>query len=160
MEMSNCGELGWVSDRENGYRYEPCHPETNHPWPPIPDTLLDLWRELTSTEQKNSKAMPEACLINIYDARARMGLHRDDDENEANAPILSISLGDSAWFRIGGLKRGDPTTRLILKSGDIITMSGPARFIYHGIDRILPETSGLIPGGGRINLTLRRVTPY
>jgi len=154
VQMSNCGDLGWVSDKEQGYRYEPTHPETGEPWPSIPDQLLKLWIQLT-----DYNSPPEACLINHYIDKARMGLHTDDDENEPNAPILSLSLGDDAWFRIGGLKRNDPTTRLKLKSGDIICLSGPARFIYHGIDRILPGTSSLVKNGGRINLTLRRVNP-
>lgn len=152
--MSNCGPLGWLSDKIGGYRYEPNHPNTSEPWPPIPDILIKQWTQLTGCSFP-----PQACLINYYNKSARMGLHRDDDENEPDAPILSISLGDSAWFRIGGLKRKDPTSRILLKSGDIISMSGPARFIYHGIDRILPDTSSVIKNGGRINLTLRRVNP-
>ena len=154
VQMTNCGSLGWVSDKNHGYRYEPRHPVTGIVWPPIPETLIKLWHQ-----QTKCSAPPEACLINYYSRFAKMGLHTDDDENEPTAPIFSLSLGDTAWFRIGGLKRTDPTSRIKLKSGDVIIMSGPARFIHHGIDRILPATSSLIPDGGRINLTMRRVNP-
>ena len=153
VRMSNCGELGWVSDKDLGYRYQPHHPRTGEPWPPMPTILTRLWRSLT-----DYPAEPEACLVNYYSKGTRMGLHRDDDEEDMGAPIMSISLGDNAWFRFGGLTRSAPTSRIMLRSGDILTMSGPARLIYHGVDRILPGTSTLLEQGGRINLTLRRVT--
>jgi alkylated DNA repair protein (DNA oxidative demethylase) len=151
--MTNCGPLGWFSDKERGYRYESRHPHTRRPWPPMPDILLRLWHEVTAYP-----AMPEACLVNHYSGKARMGLHRDEDEGDFCAPIVSVSLGDSAVFRIGGLKRRDPTVSFPLNSGDVLVMGGPSRLIYHGIDRILPGSSSLLPEGGRINLTLRRVT--
>jgi alkylated DNA repair protein (DNA oxidative demethylase) len=154
VRMTNFGPLGWVSDAVNGYRYEPVHPVTGKPWPPIPDRLLDLWTETTAYG-----APPEACLVNYYGVGARMGLHRDQDEAAADAPVLSVSLGDSAYFRFGAEERGGKTRRLKLGSGDVLTFGGPARFMFHGIDRVLPATSTLVPGGGRINLTLRRVTP-
>jgi alkylated DNA repair protein (DNA oxidative demethylase) len=150
VRMTNFGPLGWVSDADKGYRYEPLHPVTGEPWPPIPDRLLRLWGETT-----HYGAPPEACLVNFYDAHARMGLHQDKDE-AADAPVLSVSLGDRAHFRLGSSRTG--TSRLKLNSGDVLMFGGPARLIYHGIDRILPGTSTLVPGGGRINLTLRRVT--
>jgi alkylated DNA repair protein (DNA oxidative demethylase) len=150
VRMTNFGPLGWVSDADKGYRYEPLHPVTGEPWPPIPDRLLRLWGETT-----HYGAPPEACLVNFYDAHARMGLHQDKDE-AADAPVLSVSLGDRAHFRLGSSRPG--TSRLKLNSGDVLMFGGPARLIYHGIDRILPGTSTLVPGGGRINLTLRRVT--
>lgn len=153
VKMSNCGALGWVSDQEGGYRYQPVHPETCQPWPPMPEPLLRLWRELAGFD-----GPPEACLINFYPAGARMGSHRDADEDEPHAPVLSVSLGDDAVFHVGGLKRSDPKMRMTLRSGDVCVLGGPSRFAYHGIDRILSGTSNLIPGGGRINLTLRRVT--
>lgn len=153
VRMTNCGWLGWVSDREGGYRYQSVHPETGMPWPPMPDILLGLWRSHTGFE-----AAPEACLINFYGAGTKMGSHRDADENEPRAPVLSVSLGDDAVFHVGGPKRGDPKTRVVLKSGDVAVLGGPSRFAYHGIDKVVPGTSDLIPGGGRINLTLRRVT--
>ena len=151
--MTNCGALGWFSDKEGGYRYENRHPYNGHPWPPMPDALLQLWHAVTTYA-----ADPEACLINYYRENARMGLHRDEDEADFSAPIVSVSLGDSAVFRIGGMKRRDPTQSFPLTSGDVLVMGGPSRLIYHGIDRVLPGSSDLLPEGGRINLTLRRVT--
>lgn len=149
--MTNCGPLGWVSDK-NGYRYQPQHPETGANWPPIPARLLEIWAELTGFGKP-----PEACLVNYYAADARMGMHRDEDEKDFTAPILSLSLGDSAIFKLGGLKRGGPAQSVKLNSGDALIMSGPARLLYHGISRILGSTSSLLPEGGRINLTLRHV---
>jgi alkylated DNA repair protein (DNA oxidative demethylase) len=155
VKMSNCGPLGWVSDKEGGYRYQALHPETGATWPPMPAVLIDLWRA-----HAGFQGLPEACLINHYPAGARMGSHRDADENEPRAPVLSVSLGDDAVFHVGGPKRGDAKVRVTLRSGDVCLLGGPSRFAYHGIDRIRPDTSDLVPGGGRINLTLRRVTRF
>ena len=130
------------------------HPDTGLPWPPIPQSLLAAWAELAPDAPP-----PEACLINYYDAKARMGLHQDRDEQALTAPVVSLSLGESALFRIGGLTRNAPTRSLRLESGDALTFGGPARLIFHGVDRIIPGGSTLLPNGGRINLTLRRVTP-
>ena len=152
VRMSNCGELGWISD-EAGYRYERVHPETGSAWPPIPRVLLDAWQDLAGYPHP-----PEACLINFYGPTAKMGLHQDRDEQDFSAPVLSLSLGDACVFRIGGLRRTDPTRSIELKSGDALLLAGDARLAFHGVDRILPGTSTLLPGGGRINLTLRRVT--
>lgn len=152
VRMTNCGALGWVSD-EAGYRYQPTHPETGAPWPAMPAALLEAWRELASHPHP-----PEACLINHYTAGARMGLHQDRDEEDFTAPVLSLSLGDTAIFRIGGPIRGDRTLSLKLASGDALVFGGPARLAHHGIDRILAGSSGLLAQVGRINLTLRRVT--
>ena len=151
VRMTNFGPLGWVSDAAKGYRYELLHPLTAEPWPAIPDRLLRLWDETTGYG-----APPEACLVNFYDAGARMGLHQDKDEPAVDAPVLSVSLGDSAFFRLGSTRSG--TSRVKLNSGDVLMFGGPARLMYHGVDRILPGTSTLVPGGGRVNLTLRRVT--
>lgn len=157
VRMTNCGPLGWMTDREGGYRYQATHPLTGQAWPPIPESLLALWRAVTDYPTD-----PEACLVNHYDAEARLGLHRDADEEDAAAPVLSVSLGDRALFRIGGRKRGDPTQSLTLSSGDVVVLAGAARHAFHGIDRIHPGTSRLLAGtpvgGGRLNLTLRRVT--
>lgn len=153
VEETNFGPLGWVSDA-NGYRYAPRHPYTDEVWPTIPLALLDLWDETT-----RYRAPPECCLVNLYRDGARMGLHQDKDEQAADAPVLSVSLGDEALFRIGGTSRRGPTKSFRLRSGDVLTFGGPARLAYHGIDRVLAGTSGLVPGGGRVNLTLRRVTP-
>lgn len=154
VEMTNLGALGWVTDREKGYRYEAAHPVTGRPWPPIPERLLAMWSELTAY-----KALPEACLVNLYRGAARMGLHRDADEAARDAPVLSLTLGDAGLFRFGGSARKGPTQSLKLASGDALVFGGPARLMYHGIDRILAGSSSLVPGGGRINLTLRRVNP-
>ena len=153
VRMSNCGPLGWVSD-ETGYRYQPIHPDTGRPWPPIPKSLLAAWAKLAP-----GAAPPEACLINVYDSKARLGLHQDRGERELSAPIVSLSLGDPALFRIGGLTRDAPTRSFRLESGDALTFGGPARLVFHGVDRIVRGGSTLLPDGGRINLTLRRVTP-
>jgi DNA oxidative demethylase len=153
VRMTNFGTLGWVSDAAKGYRYEAVHPVTGKPWPVIPDSLLSLWGEVAGYG-----APPEACLVNFYRGSARMGLHRDQDEAALDAPVLSISLGDSAYFRFGTAEGTGGTHRLKLDSGDVLVFGGPARLMRHGIDRILTGTSSLIPGGGRINLTLRRVT--
>jgi alkylated DNA repair protein (DNA oxidative demethylase) len=152
VRMSNCGPLGWVSD-ESGYRYQATHPDTGDPWPPMPRSLLGLWRELAGYGDP-----PEACLINFYDPGAKMGLHQDRDEADFNAPVISISLGDSCLFRLGGDKRSQPTQSIRLSSGDVVVLGGAARLAFHGVDRIYPGTSRLLPEGGRTNLTLRRVT--
>lgn len=148
--MSAFGPLGWTSDKA-GYRYADRHPGTGAPWPAMPPALLDLWAALGDPQTP-----PDSCLINLYRGEARMGLHQDRDEADPRFPVLSISLGDTAVFRIGGTSRKDPTKSLRLASGDVCRLSGPARLAFHGVDRILPGSSGLVPGGGRINLTLRR----
>ena len=157
VQMSNAGSLGWVSDRLAGYRYQPHHPQTGAPWPAIPQSLLALWQQHCRWPDP-----PEACLINLYTADARMGLHVDADEEALAAPVLSVSLGSTALFRVGGPQRQDPTVSLPLRSGDVLVLGGPARACHHGIDRIRPGTSQLVsrllPGVERINLTLRRVT--
>jgi len=153
VRMANCGPLGWVTDAERGYRYQAHHPETGEPWPPIPDILLNAWKALAGYPHP-----PEACLINFYGPDAKMGLHQDRDEADFAAPVVSLSLGDTCLFRIGGTQRKDPTRALRLASGDAAVLAGSARLAFHGVDRILPGTSTLLPEGGRINLTMRRVT--
>ena len=153
VRMTNCGSLGWLSDKDGGYRYQALHPGTAKPWPPIPQPLIELWRRLAGYP-----ALPEACLVNYYDGAARLGSHRDEDEADKSAPVLSVSLGDDAVFHVGGLKRTDAKQRLTLKSGDVVLFGGPARLIFHGIDRVRPGTSDLLEEGGRFNVTLRRVT--
>jgi alkylated DNA repair protein (DNA oxidative demethylase) len=150
VEESNFGRLGWVSD-EGGYRYQPLHPVTGKTWPAIPRALLDLWHEIAAAPP------PDCCLLNLYRGAAKMGLHQDRDENDTTAPVVSVSLGDNALFRIGGARRGDTTSSVKLASGDVILFGGVARLAYHGIDRITPGSSRLVPGGGRLSLTLRRV---
>lgn len=153
VRMSNCGPLGWVSDK-TGYRYQNSHPVTGLPWPDMPPILTSLWSDLAP-----SAPAAEACLINFYEAAAKMGLHQDRDEQTFDAPVISVSLGDTAIFRIGGSSRKDPTSSFRLASGDVVVLGGAARLANHGIDRLLPGTSTLLKNGGRINLTLRRVTP-
>jgi alkylated DNA repair protein (DNA oxidative demethylase) len=154
VRMSNCGALGWVSDRAGGYRYQPHQPHTGAAWPAIPARLLALWDEVAP-----GRPGPEACLINYYAAGAKMGTHRDADEAAKSVPVVSVSLGDAAIFHVGGLERRDPKHRLLLKSGDVVVLGGAARLAYHGIDRIQPGSSALLAEGGRFNLTLRRVRP-
>jgi DNA oxidative demethylase len=152
VRMSNCGTLGWVTD-EAGYRYQPTHPQTGAPWPPIPDAVMAAWCDLAHYDHA-----PEACLINHYGDAARLGLHQDRDEEDFAAPVVSLSLGDTCLFRIGGTRRNDPTRSLRLASGDALVLGGEARLAFHGVDRIVPGSSTLLAEGGRINLTLRRVT--
>jgi alkylated DNA repair protein (DNA oxidative demethylase) len=150
VEMTGLGPCGWVTDA-TGYRYQATHPVTGAAWPEMPPLLLDLWARLGG-----AACPPDSCLVNLYRDGARMGLHQDKDEADFDFPVLSVSLGDTAIFRIGGTRRSDPTRSLHLASGDVCVLSGPMRLAYHGIDRILPGSSRLVPGGGRINLTLRR----
>lgn len=153
VRMTNAGALGWVSDRD-GYRYQPTHPATGRPWPAMPAQVLELWTEVAGAD-----ALPECCLVNLYRDGARMGLHQDRDEQDFSVPVVSVSLGDRALFRVGGRHRRDATRSLWLESGDVVVLGGEARLAFHGIDRVEAGSSDLVPGGGRINLTLRRVSP-
>ncbi len=150
VRMTSAGDRGWVSDRR-GYRYEPGHPE-GMDWPPIPQRVLDVWRRVTEVTRD-----PQCCLVNFYDGDARMGLHQDRDEADFAMPVVSISLGDEALFRVGGTTRGGTTKSVWLRSGDVVVLAGPARLAYHGVDRVRAGSSTLLPDGGRINLTLRVV---
>jgi DNA oxidative demethylase len=152
VRMTNLGQLGWVTDQEGGYRYQATHPVTGKPWPSMPQALLELWTKVSLWPSP-----PQACLVNLYRDGARMGLHVDSDETALNAPVVSISLGDTALFRIGGPDRKAPTRSLRLTSGDVVVLGGAARHCYHGIDRVIAGSSTLVPGGGRINLTMRVV---
>jgi DNA oxidative demethylase len=152
VRMSNVGPLGWVSDK-SGYRYQATHPATGLPWPAIPESILAVW-----TTVSNYALLPESCLVNFYEGNAKMGPHQDRDEEDFSAPVVSISLGDTAIFRIGGTTRGGKTQSLKLASGDVVILEGPSRLVFHGIDRIIGGSSTLLKDGGRINLTMRRVT--
>jgi alkylated DNA repair protein (DNA oxidative demethylase) len=151
--MTSLGPFGWTSNPQ-GYRYRPDHPVTGRPWPAMPDALLTLWRAATGLE-----VPPDSCLVNLYRGAARMGLHQDRDEADLGFPVVSISLGDDARFRLGGLSRREPTAAVTLRSGDLVVLGGRARLAFHGIDRILGGSSSVVPGGGRLNLTLRRARP-
>jgi alkylated DNA repair protein (DNA oxidative demethylase) len=153
VRMTNCGLLGWVTDKQQGYRYQPTHPLTGTPWPPIPSSLLELWRQVSGYPHP-----PEACLVNFYAPDAKMGLHQDRDEADLSAPVVSVSLGDDCLFRIGQNTREGATRSFRLQSGDVVVLGGEGRLCFHGVDRIYPSTSALLKNGGRINLTLRRVT--
>lgn len=148
VRMTSAGRLGWVTDRQ-GYRYQAVHP-SGRPWPPIPDSVIEVWRRTAECRRE-----PDSCLINHYGMDARMGMHQDSDEVDLTWPVVSISLGDDALFRIGNLTRGGRTESIWLRSGDVVVLGGPARLLYHGVDRIRPGTSNLLSKGGRLNLTLR-----
>ena len=119
----------------------------------MPQVLVQAWEKLSG-----HAAPPQACLVNFYDSTARMGLHQDRDEQDFAAPVVSLSLGDTCLFRLGGTLRAHATRSFRLASGDAFVFGGPARLAFHGVDRLYPGTSTLLAGGGRINLTLRRVT--
>lgn len=158
VRMSSAGRVGWVIDRGR-YRYADRHPVTGEPWPAIPPEVLEIWHDFSGWPDG-----PDSCLINWYGPEARMGLHQDKDEGRFDAPVLSISLGDPARFRMGGTERGGRTQSVILNSGDVVVMGGEARLAYHGIDRIITDgppgpLAARMAGRGRINLTLRVVAP-
>lgn len=148
VRMTSAGRLGWVSDRR-GYRYERRHP-SGCDWPPIPVGLIEMWRELCP-----DAVDPDTCLVNYYGEGARMSLHQDRDEADHRHPVLSLSLGDDALFRVGNVERGGRTESVWLASGDVAILEGPARLAHHGIDRIRFGSSSLLDGGGRLNVTLR-----
>ncbi|MGB5870410.1 MAG: alpha-ketoglutarate-dependent dioxygenase AlkB [Albidovulum sp.] len=151
VRMTSAGRFGWYSDSK-GYRYIDRHPE-GVAWPPIPAQVLDIWAAVAGVSRA-----PECCLINHYGPNARMGLHQDRDEADFSWPVVSISLGDDALFRIGNRERGGRSESLWLRSGDVLVMGGAARLLYHGVDRIAAGTSALFSAPGRINLTLRVVS--
>lgn len=151
--MTNCGRVGWVSDR-TGYRYDAIDPDGGQPWPPMPDAFAQI------AEQAAAKAgftgfRPDACLVNCYEPGAKLSLHQDKDELDFNAPIVSVSLGLPATFLLGGLNRSDKTTRYRLTHGDVVAWGGPARLAYHGV-MPLPDGEHPLLGRQRINLTFRK----
>lgn len=150
--MTNCGSVGWVSDRR-GYRYDPVDPETGLPWPPLPASFLRVATAAADAAGFSDYA-PDVCLINRYVPGARLTLHQDRNELDDAAPIVSVSLGLSATFLLGGLKRSDRTLRVPLEHGDVVVWGGPARMRFHGV---LPVAAGCHPQTGerRINLTFR-----
>lgn len=148
VRMTAAGAVGWVTDR-SGYRYDPAQPDGRE-WPEIPESILAVWHRVSGVER-----LPDSCLVNFYGEGAKMGMHQDCDEADTRWPVVSISLGDDALFRVGGIERGGVTKSVWLRSGDVAVLSGPARLAHHGIDRIRFRSSGLLPDGGRINVTLR-----
>ena len=151
--MTNCGSVGWVSDRK-GYRYDRLDPLTARPWPTIPASFLNLARR-AAAETGFGDFEPDACLINRYAPGARMTLHQDRDELDFRAPIVSVSLGLSAKFLFGGLKRSDRPRRIMLNHGDVVVFGGPSRLVYHGVD-MLKDGEHPATGRCRINLTFRK----
>ncbi len=151
--MSNCGALGWVSDK-NSYRYAACDPLSGEPWPAMPKQWFDLAREAARRAGFDGFA-PDACLINCYEPGARMGLHQDRDESDFTQPIVSVSLGLPAKFLIGGNKRSDQVRSITLSDGDALVFGGPARLMFHGV-RPLADGDHPILGARRLNLTFRK----
>lgn len=151
--MTNCGPLGWVSDRR-GYRYAPLDPASGKPWPMMPPSFLTLARE-AAAEAGYDGFVPDACLINNYEPGARLTLHQDKDELDLEAPIVSVSLGLPAKFLFGGLARADRPQRIMLHHGDVCVWGGPSRLCYHGID-VLKDGDHPLTGRRRINLTFRK----
>jgi alkylated DNA repair protein (DNA oxidative demethylase) len=151
--MTNCGGLGWVTDR-SGYRYDPNDPQSAKPWPPMPGSFRELARQAADHAGFGGFA-PDACLVNRYQPNARMSLHQDRDENDFTAPIVSVSLGLPATFLFGGLKRSEKPRRFRLEHGDVIVWGGPARLAFHGIAPLADGEHRLL-GRHRINLTFRK----
>jgi alkylated DNA repair protein (DNA oxidative demethylase) len=151
--MSNCGELGWVSDR-TGYRYDHIDPLTSKPWPAMPESFRDLAAR-AAWSAGFTAFRPDACLINRYEPGARLSLHRDYDEEDRDAPIVSVSIGVPAVFLWGGRRRTDRTRRVLLQSGDVVVWGGESRFVYHGIASLAVADHALT-GTHRINLTFRK----
>ncbi len=151
--MTNCGTLGWVSDR-SGYRYDAIDPDSGRPWPPMPGVFRQLAQK-AATEARFPGFEPDVCLVNRYEPGARLTLHQDRNERGVAAPIVSVSLGLPAVFLFGGLRRSDKTQRMQLTHGDVAVWGGPARMRYHGI---APLKAGYHPstGANRLNLTFRR----
>jgi DNA oxidative demethylase len=132
VRMTNLGSLGWVSDRTKGYRYQATHPASGQPWPTMPQVLLDLWRDVA-----NHQALPEACLVNFYTTSAKMGLHQDHDEQDFTAPVVSVSLGDTALFRFGGTTRGGNRSNCHLVMCSF--SAAPQDCAFMGLIRSIPE---------------------
>jgi alkylated DNA repair protein (DNA oxidative demethylase) len=151
--MTNCGLLGWVTDR-TGYRYDAIDPESGQPWPPMPAPFLKLAQD-AAAEAGFAGFLPDACLVNRYEAGAKLSLHQDKDELDFTAPIVSVSLGIPAVFLFGGMNRADKSRRVPVSHGDVIVWGGPARLRYHGV-LPLKEAQHLLLGKYRVNLTFRK----
>jgi DNA oxidative demethylase len=151
--MTNCGAAGWVTYR-TGYRYDCLDPETNYPWPPMPNCFLDL-AIAAATEAGYSRFRPDACLINCYEPGALLSLHQDKNERDFSSPIVSVSLGLPGTFLFGGLKRNHPVKKFAVRHGDIAVWGGASRLYYHGV-RALKDGYHEAVGRRRLNLTFRR----
>jgi DNA oxidative demethylase len=151
--MTNCGSLGWVTDRK-GYRYDSVDPETRAPWPPMPKPFTELAFD-AAKEAGFADFVPDGCLINRYEPGSRLTLHQDKNERDYDQPIVSVSLGLPAVFLFGGLERGDKTRRVPVVHGDVVVWGGPARLRYHGVMPLKPGLHSLA-GGYRFNLTFRK----
>jgi DNA oxidative demethylase len=151
--MTNCGRAGWVTDRR-GYRYDPVDPTTGRPWPPMPASFCRL-AGIAAAAAGYPGFKPDACLINLYEPGTRLSLHRDENERDLTAPIVSVSLGLPAVFLFGGNSRGERPRRIRLESGDVVVWGGPLRLVYHGVAQ-LADGEHPLTGRRRINLTLRK----
>ena len=151
--MSNCGDYGWISDRK-GYRYSALDPLNAKPWPSMPPSFLELASNAAATAGFNN-FVPDACLINRYEVGAKMALHQDQDEQDFNQPIVSVSLGVAATFLFGGITRTDKTQRVLLEHGDVLVWGGVDRLRFHGVLPIKKSQHPLF-ANHRINLTFRR----
>ncbi len=151
--MTNCGSLGWVTDR-TGYRYDPADPDSGRPWPPMPADFLRLAQN-AAAQAGFPDFLPDACLVNRYEAGAKLSLHQDRDERDLAAPIVSVSLGAPAVFLFGGLNRADKTKRVPVTHGDVVVWGGPARLRYHGVLPLKPAHHPAF-GAHRVNLTFRK----
>ncbi len=156
VKVTSFGSVGWTADAM-GYRYVERHPLTGQAWPSIPSEIVTLAIE-AAAESGFPGFEPESCLVNLYKGDGRLGLHQDSDELDLKSPIVSVSLGDDCVFRFGGTEKADPTHDWTLRSGDVVVFGGPTRLAWHGLRKIAYGSSDLVPGGGRINLTIRRVT--
>jgi DNA oxidative demethylase len=153
VSMTNCGDAGWTTDRR-GYRYSKVDPESGRPWPRMPQNLLAL-AQLAAEEAGYTSFVPDSCLINYYEPKAKMSLHQDKNEDDYSQPIVSVSLGLPATFLFGGMERSAPTRKIRLEHGDVVVWGAKSRMVYHGI---MPLKAGLHPevGSMRINLTFRK----
>ncbi|MFI4869568.1 MAG: DNA oxidative demethylase AlkB [Steroidobacterales bacterium] len=151
--MTNCGEVGWISDRR-GYRYQALDPDSGRPWPPMPAELRALAMRAAATAGF-AGFEPDACLVNRYAPGTRLSLHQDRNERDLDAPVVSVSLGLPAWFLFGGLRRTDPAQRIALLHGDVVVWGGRQRLAFHGVAP-LADGEHALTGPYRINLTLRK----
>lgn len=151
--MTNCGDVGWVTDR-TGYRYDAVDPASGERWPPMPSVFRALAAD-AAAQAGFAGFGPDACLCNRYEPGSRLSLHQDKDEQDYGAPVVSVSLGLPARFLFGGLRRSDPQTKIPLEHGDVVVWGGPARLAFHGV---MPLADGTHPvlGRQRINLTFRK----